>query len=347
MTDATAPIDIAQIRREAAAFAAPIVGRSLGQVATTFGPLLLALIGMYAAVTVSYGLTLAIAAVAAGFVVRVFIIQHDCGHGSFFRSRWSNMAMGMVCSLVTFAPYAMWRRQHAGHHRMWNNLDHRQSGADIYSTCSTVKEYQALSRWAKLRFRAVRHPLVYLGLLPPVVFLLLYRIPFDAPRAWARERRQVLATNLAIAAAFAGLSLLFGWRAVLMVQLPVAAIAAIYGVWLFSLQHRFEGVVWSRQDGWDPGHASVTGSSYLKLPRILQWFTGNIGFHHIHHLNARIPNYRLQSCFAAVHGLQQVQPLRLRDGLRAFRFVLWDEEQGRMIRLADLAARKPVPGIAG
>ncbi len=324
------------LRHRVAGFAAPIAGLSLVQIATSFIPLLLLLGAMYALSEITVWLALALAPVAAGFVVRIFIIQHDCGHGAFFRSRRANEIMGNLCALVTLAPFALWRRQHAGHHRIWNNLDQRQSGADIYSSCRTVAEYRAMSWSARLGFRILHHPVIYLLLLPPLVFLVLYRTPFDTPRDWLRERRGMNLTTLGVVAIFAALCLLFGWRHALLVQLSVSIIASIYGVWLFSLQHRFEQVWWARQDHWNAVSASLFGSSYLRLPRLLQWFTGNIGFHHIHHLNSRIPNYRLQACFEAVPDLRTVPTLSLRDGLRAFRFILWDEQQGRMIRLADL-----------
>lgn len=326
---------LASLRREMARFAEPRTGRSLLQIADSFLPLLLILGCMHALAGQPYIVTLGLAAVAAGFVVRIFIIQHDCGHGSFFRARWANEVMGTLCSLVTLAPYAMWRRQHAGHHRMWNNLDRRQSGVDIYSSCITVAEYRRLGRLARIRFRIVRHPVIYLLMLPPLVFLLLYRVPFDTPAEWRHERWRLLLTNAAILLAGLAVVWALGWRALLLVQLPVSVIASIYGVWLFSLQHRFEHAWWGRQADWTVQRAALAGSSCLRLPRILQWFTGNIGFHHIHHLNARIPNYRLQACYESIAALRDVPTLGLRDGLRAFRFVLWDEEQDRLVRLAD------------
>jgi omega-6 fatty acid desaturase (delta-12 desaturase) len=182
----------------------------------------------------------------------------------------------------------------------------------------------------------VRHPIIAHFLIPPAVFLLLYRLPFDTPKHWARERRSVHWTNLAIVAVLAAESAFLGLRHVMMVQLPVVAVASVAGVWLFSLQHRFEGVVWARQPDWNPVKAAIEGSSYLKLPRLLQWFTGNIGFHHIHHLNPRIPNYRLEACHDAVPGLQRVRTLSWRDGLAATRLALWDEDARRAVRFSEV-----------
>jgi acyl-lipid omega-6 desaturase (Delta-12 desaturase) len=287
-------------------------------------------------VHVSYWLTLALVPLAAGLTVRIFIIQHDCGHGALFRSRRLNDWIGVFCSLFTFAPYANWRRQHAGHHGNWNNLDRRESGADIYSACLTVAEYRALSAWNRFLYRAVRHPVIAHLLIPPLVFLVLYRIPFDTPAKWRRERRSVHYTNLALVGAWGLASVLAGpWNA-LATELPIMILAPIFGVWLFALQHRFDGVHWARQSDWSLTGASLDGSSFLRLPRVLQWFTGNIGFHHIHHINPRVPNYRLASCHDAVEEVRGVTMLDWRKGLTSLSLALWDEASGKMIRFSDL-----------
>jgi omega-6 fatty acid desaturase (delta-12 desaturase) len=321
------------IRAAVSAHRHPSLGRSLWQVANTFLPFFALCAVMYWTVqTLPYWVTLLVAVLAGGFVVRAFIIQHDCGHGSFFQARWANTLLGSVCSLLTFTPYAAWKRQHAGHHAHWNNLDHRASGADIYSSCLTVEEYQRLPRWRQRAYRAARHPLVSQLLLPPLVFLLLYRVPFDTPAAWRNERRAVYLTNLGLAAAFLALGFSFGFVPALMVQLPIIITASIIGVWLFSVQHRFEDTLWARRDEWDFVSASIEGSSFLKLPRLLQWFTGNIGYHHIHHLDPRIPNYRLEACHNANPVLQRAPVLTLRTSLGAGAHALWDEGQRRMVR---------------
>ena len=321
-----------------ARFQSPVLGRSLGQIASTFLPFFALMAAMYAlAWLVSPWASLLLAVPAGAFVVRIFIIQHDCGHGAFFRGRAANEWLGRACSLFTLTPFANWRRQHANHHAVWNNLDRRAGGADIYSTCLTTREYAALSPWRRALYRVTRHPLVAQVLLPPLVFLLLYRVPFDTPRAWRRERMSVLATNAALVALFSALVWLAGAGPVLLVQLSTMIVASIIGVWLFSVQHRFEQVVWSRQESWDATRAALYGSSYLKLPRVLQWFSGNIGFHHIHHLVPRVPNYRLEEChraFAAIGG--RVRGLTLAQALRASAYQLWDEDADRMVRVADL-----------
>ncbi|TXL70303.1 fatty acid desaturase [Vineibacter terrae] len=290
---------------------------------------------MYATLGVSFWLTLALSVPAAGFLVRIFIIQHDCGHGAFFRSRTTNDWVGRLCSLATLAPYANWRRQHAAHHANWNNLDRRESGEDIYSACLTTHEYRRLSPLRRVRYRFLRHPAVALIILPPLVFLLVYRFPFDTPAHWRRERLSVHATNLVLAAAIVGLGLVVGFGAMARVQLPIMVIASVIGVWLFSVQHRFEAAHWFVRDEWSVAGASLRGTSYLRLPAILQWFTGNIGFHHVHHLNPRIPNYRLAACHAASRQLQQAPTLTLRDALKAAAYWLWDDAQGRMVRFRD------------
>jgi omega-6 fatty acid desaturase (delta-12 desaturase) len=236
--------------------------------------------------------------------------------------------------LLTLAPYAAWKRQHAGHHGVWNNLDQRQSGLDIYSSCLTVAEYRAMRPWPRLWHRLMRHPLVANVLLPPVVFLLLYRFPFDTPPKWRREKRAVYLTDLTLIALVVGLGLAFGFERVAVVQLSIMLCAAIIGVWLFSVQHRFENTHWARADAWSAEDAALRGSSYLRLPNILRWFTGNIGFHHIHHLNPRIPNYRLAACQRANPALQSAPTLSLADALRAWRYGLWDEERQRMVSFA-------------
>jgi omega-6 fatty acid desaturase (delta-12 desaturase) len=323
-----------------AAFQTPSMRHSVGQLVVTAGAYVgLTTLMYYAVLQHAAWLALLLTIPAAGFVVRLFIIQHDCGHSAYFRSQRMNDAVGWLCSLATFTPYANWRRQHAGHHAVWNNLDQRHAGADIYSACLTVQEYLALPRSRQFWYRAARHPFVAQLLLPPLVFLVLYRVPFDTPRAWGRERRCVHLTNLLIGGKLAALMLLLGAEPVLLVQLPVMVVASIVGVWLFSVQHRFEDSLWARQAQWTPLGASLHGSSWLRLPRVLQWFTGNIGFHHVHHLLPRVPNYRLQACHEAAPTLAaNVTSLTLREALTAPSFVLWDEALGRMVRFPENAA---------
>ena len=335
MTDdpsATRPPDRRAIMAGLAAYQHPSLGRSLWQFGFNLCAYLLLNAAMYAVAPISTWLVLSLSIPAAGFVVRLFIVQHDCGHGSFFRARWANDWLGRLCSPITFTPYAFWRRQHANHHASFNNLDRRDSGIDIYSTCATVEEYLAMPRRKRIAYRLSRHPLLTQLLLPPIVFLLLYRVPFDTDPSWSRERNSVLLTDLTLLLALGPLVLAFGAGTVFLVQFPIILFASIVGVWLFSVQHRFEAAQWTRQEQWNPVHASLEGSSYLRLPRLLQWFTGNIGFHHIHHLSAKVPNYRLQTCHEARPELQRVTTLGFGEAILAPTFALWDEAAGRMTR---------------
>jgi omega-6 fatty acid desaturase (delta-12 desaturase) len=322
---------IAAIRRAIAPHESPTIGASVVQLATSFGGFIASCAAMYVAATLSYWISFAFAPLAAGFLVRVFIIQHDCGHMSFFRSRRLNNVVGTLCSLTTLAPYHSWRRQHAGHHRVWNNLDQRMSGADIYSSCLTTDEYRQLSKRGRLAYRTLRHPLVANVILPPLIFIVLYRTPFDMPRSWLRERRAVWLTNVALAAIVVGLGIVLGFGRVVAVQFPVMVIASIIGVALFSCQHRGEHVTWQRGATWSAASAALESSTYLRLPRVLQWFTGNIGFHHIHHLRPRVPNYRLQKCHQAVAVLTDVRETSITDGLRSLNLALWDQASARLV----------------
>jgi omega-6 fatty acid desaturase (delta-12 desaturase) len=342
--DADAAADEVAVRRAAAAFARPQAWRSVAQLFTTFGPFLAGCAGMYLLIPVSPWLALALAVPTGGLLLRVFIVQHDCGHGSFFRSRRANRIVGGLCSLCTFTPFGNWARQHARHHAHWNDLDRRHGGADIYSACLTVREYRALPRRRRLVYRLTRHPLVAHLLLPPLIFLLLYRLPFDTPPSWAAERRSVHLTNAALMALFAGLVSLLGWQQVLLVHLPVMIVASILGVWLFALQHRFETARWLAGGEWRFVEASLAGSSWLSLPRGLHWLTGNIGYHHVHHLDPRVPNYRLRGAHDAVGAFSAVPPLSLRGGLAATVLTLWDEEQSRLVRFRDASGAEAGSG---
>ncbi len=332
--------DPSSLRARLATFQTPRLGRGLVQLASTFPPYFALLAAMYALRLRAPWLALSLVAPAAGLTLRIFIIQHDCGHGAFFRSRTANDWLGRFCSLMTLTPYANWRRMHAAHHACWNDLDGRPGGADIYSTCLTVAEYRAQPALRRWRSRLVRHPLIAHVLVPPLVFLFVYRVPFETPWSWRRERASVLLTDLALATVFTTLVWLLGAWPVAMVELPTIALAAIIGMWLFSVQHRFEHAVWARHERWTAETAALFGSSYLRLPPVLQWFSGNIGFHHIHHLLPRVPNYRLAACHRVCAALADgIRPLSLREALRAPAYALWDEEQERMIRFSDLRRR--------
>jgi omega-6 fatty acid desaturase (delta-12 desaturase) len=324
----------AEVRQVLAPFARACARQGALQLMTSFGPFLAGCVATHLLAHVSWLLPLALAVPTGALLVRVFIVQHDCGHGSFFASSRANVLVGRMCSLMTLTPFANWRRQHGLHHTDWNNLD-RTGGSDIYSACLTVDEYRALSRRQRLLYRLPRHPLIANILLPPLVFLLLYRMPFDTPRTWVRERRSVHLTNAALVCLFGTLAMLLGWREVLLVHLPIMVVASILGVWLFSLQHRFETAHWTVRGDWSFVDAALRGSSWLDLPRPLRWLTGNIGFHHVHHLNPRVPSYRLAEAHAAVQSLRPVTPLSLGGGLAASFLTLWDTRRGRLVRFRD------------
>lgn len=325
-----------EVREAAAIFARPINRQAALQLVTSFGPFIAACASMYVAFPISHLLTLMLAVPAGALLVRIFIVQHDCGHGSFFTSTRANAIVGWACSLMTLTPFTNWARQHSLHHGNWSNLD-RRKGSDLYSACLTVREYLALSRWQRLLYRLPRHPLIANVLLPPVVFMVLYRVPFETPRLWVRERRSVHLTNAALLALFGTLALLLGWQQVLVIQMSVMVVASILGVWLFSLQHRFEAARWTRRGTWNASDASMEASSWFNLPRILHWVTGNIGFHHVHHLNPRVPSYRLGAAHDAVQTLWPVEPLSLKGGLRAPWLTLWDEASGRLVAFRGVA----------
>jgi omega-6 fatty acid desaturase (delta-12 desaturase) len=289
--------------------------------------------------SMSYWITLALAVVASGFLVRVFIIFHDCGHGSFFRSRRANRLAEFVTGVLTFTPYRHWRHKHALHHATSGDLDRRGDG-EIWTL--TVQEYLEASRWKRLAYRLARNPFVLFGVAPLYVFLVQERFP--SRTFGKRERRGVHWTNAALLAIVTVMSLTIGIKAYLLIQLPVAMFAATAGVWLFYVQHQFEDVQWKRRGEWDYAEAALHGSSYYELPRILQWFTGNIGFHHIHHLSPAIPNYNLESCHRENPEFQEVKAVTLWSSMKAFSFRLWDEQQQRLVSFGQLRTiRREMP----
>jgi omega-6 fatty acid desaturase (delta-12 desaturase) len=331
MTATTAIPGNLAIRRMIQPFETAIPRRSAWQLATSVLPLIGLYAAMYASLDLSYWLTLALAVPAAGFTVRTFIVQHDCGHGSFLGSRRANTWVGRLCILFTLTPYENWRAQHAVHHRISNNLDRRTGGADMFAETQTASEYRQMSRLARLGYRVGRHPLICHILLPPLVFIVLYRLPFDTPRHWKRERRSVLLTNVVLIGMFGLLGWWLGFKAVALVHVPVIALAAIAGIWLFAVQHRFDQTQWYREQDWSPVGAALGGTSWLRLPKVLQWFSGSIGLHHLHHLSPRVANYRLQECMEANPELQGCRSLSLREALGASRYWLWDEDRHKMI----------------
>jgi omega-6 fatty acid desaturase (delta-12 desaturase) len=266
-------------------------------------------------------------------MVRIFIISHDCGHGSFFKSRRANDILGIITGVLTFTPYHHWRWEHAIHHSSSGDLDRRGTG-DVWTL--TVQEYLEASRWKKFSYRLARNPIVLFVLAPLFLFLVMQRFPkLKAP---LRERLSVYGTNLALLAVACWLIWVFGFKAYLIIQLTVLMVAGSAGVWLFYVQHQFEGVYWERSGEWDYATAALKGSSFYKLPKVLQWFSGNIGYHHIHHLSPRIPNYHLEKCHEAEPLFQTVKPVTLLGSLKSFTFRLWDEQKRKLVGYGQLKA---------
>ena len=320
-------------REALAPYARPHLGRSLLDVATSVVPYVALSVLMYLALDVSYLLVLALAFPAAGFVLRTYIVFHDCAHGSFLPSKRANAWLGVVVGLVVYAPFVSWRHSHAVHHATAGDLDRRGVG-DVLTL--TVAEYRASPWLRRLGYRLFRNPLVMFGLGPIYGLLLQPRLVSRSARP--RLRRSVIATNIALAVLVGGLCWLVGWREYLLVQMPTALLAGAAGVWLFYVQHQFEDTYWQNAGDWSYADAALRGSSYLKLPKVLQFFTGNIGLHHVHHLSTRIPNYNLQRAHDRNPIFHDVPTLSLWDGFRAVRLKLWDENRGRLVTFAEACA---------
>jgi acyl-lipid omega-6 desaturase (Delta-12 desaturase) len=317
-------------RETLAPFAQPVVARSLLDIATSAVPYLALSVLMYQLLDVSYLLVLAVAIPASGFLLRTFIVFHDCAHGSFFRSKRANAWVGAICGLLVFTPFASWRHSHAVHHATSGDLDRRGEG-DVLTL--TVAEYYSRPWHRRLAYRLFRNPLVMFGFGPIWSMVIAPRI---VPRS-ARRRLQhsVILVDIALAAGIAGLCLWIGWDDYLLVQIPTVMLAGAAGIWLFYVQHQFEDTYWQSSDEWSYAEAALRGSSFLKLPKVLQFFTGNIGLHHVHHLSARVPNYNLPRAHKADPMFADVPTLTAWEGLLAVRLKLWDEASGRLVNWRD------------
>jgi len=316
-----------------APFARPSLRRSAGCLLTSLVPYLGLLVAMYFALRVSVWLTLALGVLTAGFLLRTYIVFHDCAHGSFLPSKRGNIWLGSALGVLVYAPFHNWRHNHAVHHATAADLDRRGHG-DVPTL--TVAEYQARGFRGRLGYRLFRNPLVMFGLGPLFAMILGPRIMPRDPRP--RVRRSVHTTNVALAILIGGSCYLLGWRDFLLIEAPAALLAGSAGIWLFYVQHQFEDTFWERHGDWTYADAALRGSSYLKLPAVLQFFTGNIGLHHVHHLNARIPNYNLQAAHNANPQFASVPTLSMMDGLRATRLKLWDEDGRQLVTWAQARA---------
>lgn len=311
----------------------PSLARSIIELIITAGPLILLWSLMWVAIDLGYWLCLLLAVPAAGFLVRLFMIQHDCGHGAFFHRRSANDWVGRVIGVLTLTPYDYWRRKHAIHHATSGNLERRGIG-DVDTL--TVDEYLARSRWDRLRYRLYRHPFVMFGVGPAYLFILEHRLPVDLMRSGWQPWFSTMATNVAIAALAATIIWFVGIGTFLLVHLPVMLLAASAGVWLFYVQHQFENTVWAHDRAWNLQEVALHGSSHYALPGILRWFTANIGVHHIHHLCSRIPYYRLPLVLRDYPSLDGIGRLTLLESIRCVRLVLWDEGRRRLISFREM-----------
>ena len=311
-----------------APYTRPQTRRSLTQLALTLTLWLAAYTAGMVLIQRSWWLGAALSAVASLFVVRLFILQHDCGHRSLFPSHKANDLVGFWLGVITLTPFRCWRRFHALHHSHTGNLDRRGPG-DIVTL--TVREYQALPPWQRLRYRVYRHPLVLLVLGPPLLFLFRHRTTYKVPRDWRTERHSVHLTNVAIATQLVGVCLCGQALPALVFQALMTSLASQIGAWLFYVQHQFPHAYWKREAEWEHAQASLLGASHCELPQPLRWITADIGLHHLHHLNARIPNYRLSECFDRHPEFTHAPRLGLRDGWRCWRLRLWDEDAQQLV----------------
>ncbi|WP_227937948.1 fatty acid desaturase [Alkalihalobacillus deserti] len=313
---------LAQLKKSVAPFEKSDVQTSIKQIANTIPPFFLLWFLAYQSLSVSIWLTLALAVVAAGFVVRIFIIFHDCTHGSFFKNKKANSVLGTITGIITMFPYEKWKREHSIHHATSGNLDKRGTG-DVW--VMTVDEYVAASFKERLAYRLYRNPLVMFGLGPLYLFLITSRI--NRKDARRKERLNTYLINVSIIVLYALVIWTVGWQAFLIIQAPILFVAGALGIWLFYVQHQFEDSYFEDEKEWDYVKAAVDGSSYYKLPKILQWVTGNIGYHHVHHLSPRVPNYNLEKAHETTPPLQKATTITMGTSLQSIRFRLYDENR--------------------
>jgi omega-6 fatty acid desaturase (delta-12 desaturase) len=317
-------------------YAAPAAGRSVGQLALSVALLVACFAAMLelAAIAGTWA-GLPLSPVAGLLLVRLFIIQHDCGHHSFLRSRRACDMVGRLLGVLTMTPYEWWKRDHDRHHASSGDLSRRGHG-DI--TTLTVREYRALSRRRRLLYRLYRHPLVLFGIGPAVQFVIRHRLPLGLARGDTKGLLSIVGTDAAILALFLGGGLAFGFGRIAALWLPAMAVAASAGVWMFFIQHQFEDTYWEEREHWNFVAAALEGCSYFRLPRPLEWLTASIGYHHLHHLASRIPNYRLRPCFDAVPALHAVTAISLRQSFGCARLALWCEERHRLLSFREALA---------
>ncbi|MFJ9500675.1 fatty acid desaturase [Brevibacillus centrosporus] len=326
--------NIAHLKKDVAPYEKTDTKASIRQVINTIGPLILLWYAAYLCLSVSYWLTLPLTLVAAGFTVRTFIIFHDCCHQSFFKSRMANDILGIITGVLTLCPYEQWKNSHAIHHATSSNLDKRGVG-DIWMM--TVEEYVSAPLWHRIAYRLYRHPITLFIFGPTFVFVFQYR--FNRKGARRKERLNTYLTSVLIASLYALIIWAIGWQAFLMIQGPIFFFSGLMGVWLFYVQHTFEDSYFEEEAEWSYVKAAVEGSSYYQLPKVLQWITGNIGFHHVHHLSPKVPNYNLERAHNETKPLQMATTITLKSSLKSLCFRLWDEDAKRFVGFQDI--RRP------
>jgi acyl-lipid omega-6 desaturase (Delta-12 desaturase) len=310
----------------------PELRKSIWQICNTLIPFVLFWFLMVKSLQYSYWITLALTVVASGFLIRLFIIFHDCGHGSFFRSRKANDVVGKIIGILTFTPYNAWHQHHRIHHATSGNLDKRGIG-DVWTL--TVDEYRNSTKGRRFFYRAFRNPFIMFTIGPLYVALIQNRV--TKKRMTGKDKRNVYFTNIMLLLLATSISLLIGIKAYLLIQIPLILIAHALGIWLFYVQHQFEEVSWERNEKWDYKTAAIKGSSFLKLPAVLQWFTGNIGFHHVHHLSSKIPNYNLPRCHYENELFTEVTPIVFIATFKTLNLSLWDEKTQKLTTFRNVA----------
>lgn len=338
---ATDPLKSGAWRKLVAPYMSPDNAQSVWQIVNTLVPYFALYYLMYRSLSVSYWLTLALALPTAGFMIRTFIIMHDCGHGSFFKDSRYNHFVGTICGILTNTPYFQWTHEHAIHHATSGDLERRGVG-DVATL--TVTEYNALSKFERLKYRLYRNPLITFGVGPHYIFILCSR--FVGNTSGRRERQGVYLTNVALFAIWGAAIWALGLTTFLMVWLPVQLLGGAIGVWLFYVQHQYEDTYWQSKPEWSYATAALMGSSFYKLPRWMNWFSGNIGYHHIHHLAPKIPNYKLRACHTATPLFQQAPTLTFWRSLHCANLKLWDETQQCMITFSEWKRLQPAELVA-
>lgn len=330
--------NIAQLKKSVAPYEITDTKKSIRQLLNTLVPIFALWYLAYLSLSVSYWLTLPILIVAAGFMIRSFIIFHDCCHQSFFKSRLANDIIGTILGVLSIVPYEQWKNSHSIHHATSGNLDKRGVG-DIWVL--TVDEYVASPLWRRMAYRIYRNPFNMLVIGPFFVFVIQYR--FNVKSAKRKERLNTYLTNVLIVALYALMCWAIGWQAFLMIQLPIFFVSGMLGIWLFYVQHQFEDSYFEKEEEWSYVKAAVEGSSYYKLPTVLQWLTGNIGFHHVHHLSSKVPNYNLEKAHNATPPLQQATTITISTSLKSLRFRLWDERNKTFVSFKEIKRLTAAP----